>query len=324
MAHSLHPTRRNTSLTRCKSAHNLIITKPIRCKKNYRMLLFCKKSLLLHHEQKPFKHLITKNLSIGYFRGRKKIILHSNINVCMEEGEFACILGPNGAGKSTLLKTIVGFIPKISGEILLNNEDLCAMSELEKAKKVSIVLTERPVVADMTVFELVALGRSPFTNFFGKIEEKDEILIEKAIQDVGLKGFESRLVGKLSDGECQKAFIAKSLVQETPLLLFDEPTAFLDLPSRIETMHLLKDLAKNHNKIVLLSTHDLELALQTADKIWLMAAGLPLKTGTIEDLTYDDFNKYFEKEGAFFDYTSKYFNDLVGQIKDKKLQKLTK
>jgi len=247
-------------------------------------------------------HLETIDLSIGYFRGKKKNILHSDINVSLEEGEFVCILGPNGAGKSSLLKTFAGFLPKISGKILFQNEDMDTMTELDKSKNVSIVLTERPIVADMTVFELVALGRVPFTGFFGKITKTDKILIEKAIEDVGLKGFNNRFVNQLSDGECQKAFIAKALVQETPLLLLDEPTAFLDLPSRVEIMHLLRELSHNQNKSILLSTHDLELAMQTADKIWLMAQNSNLKTGFPEELALSgDFKNFFEKDGIFFD-----------------------
>jgi len=251
------------------------------------------------------KHLATIDLSIGYFRGKKKNILHSDINVSLEEGEFVCILGPNGAGKSSLLKMFAGFLPKISGKILFQNEDLDTMTELDKSKKVSIVLTERPIVADMTVFELVALGRAPFTGFFGKITKTDKIIIEKAIEDVGLKGFNNRFINQLSDGECQKAFIAKALVQETPLLLFDEPTAFLDLPSRVEIMHLLKELSHNHNKSILLSTHDLDLALQTADKIWLIDRNSNFKTGFPEELAIaGDFKKFFEKDGILFDYST--------------------
>ena len=250
-------------------------------------------------------------MSIGYFRGKKKNILHSGIDVCLEEGEFVCILGPNGAGKSTLLKTIAGFLPKIKGKIFLQNEDLDILSEIERSKKISIVLTERPVIADMTVFELVALGRSPFTGFFGKIGKKDKNTIQKAIQDVGLKGFESKFISRLSDGECQKAFIAKSLVQETPLLLLDEPTAFLDLPSRIEIMYLLKNLAHTHRKSVLLSTHDLELALQTSDKILLMAIGKTLKTSTPKELSINDFKEYFERQEKISDFTTKYFDNIL-------------
>jgi len=259
--------------------------------------------------------MIVSDLSIGYCRGKQKNILHSNINVSLEDGEFACILGPNGSGKSTFLKTIAGFLPKISGKIFLRNEDFDTMSEIDRAKNVSIVLTERPAVADMTVFELVALGRSPFTGFFGKVRMKDKTLIEKAIQDVGLKGFENMFVNRLSDGECQKAFIAKSLVQETPILLLDEPTAFLDLPSRIEIMNLLKDLAHTHRKCIMLSTHDLELALQTADKIVLMAIEKPLKTSVPQNITIDDLRKYFERNESLFDYTEKYFNNLIRLLK---------
>jgi iron complex transport system ATP-binding protein len=182
------------------------------------------------------------------------------------------------------------------------------MSEPEKSKKVAIVLTERPIVADMTVFELIALGRTPFTGFFGKIEKNDKLVIEKAIKDVGLKGYNNRLVSQLSDGECQKAFIAKALVQETPILLLDEPTAFLDLPSRVEIMHLLRELAHTQRKTILLSTHDLELALQTADKILLMDKRFNFKTGFPEELALaGDLKKFFEKDGIVFDY-------LIGQF----------
>jgi iron complex transport system ATP-binding protein len=253
-------------------------------------------------------HLETKNLSIGYSRGNWKNILHSNINISLEEGEFASILGPNGSGKSSLLKTFAGFIPKISGKILIQNEEIDRMSEHEKSKKVSIVLTERPIVADMTVFELIALGRTPFTGFFGKINKNDKIIIEKALTDVGLEGYNNRFVSQLSDGECQKAFIAKALVQQTPVLLLDEPTAFLDLPSRVEIMHLLRDLAHTQGKTILLSTHDLELALQTADKILLMNKKFNLRTGFPEELALaGDLKTFFEKDGIIFDYLTGQF-----------------
>ena len=252
--------------------------------------------------------LTLSDLAVGYFRRNKENILHSDINVCLEEGEFVCLLGPNGAGKSTLLKTIAGFIPKISGKVMILGNDLDSMSERTRAKHISIVLTERPVIADMTVSELVSLGRNPFTGFFGQTGGKDKLMVKKAICDVGLKGFENIFISRLSDGERQKAFIAKSLVQETPLILLDEPTAFLDLPSRVEIMHLLKELAHEHHKSVLLSTHDLDLALQTADKIWLLATGLPLKTGIPEDLVLaNEFKKFFEREGILFDnYTGQF------------------
>ena len=247
-------------------------------------------------------------MSVGYRRGNKWNTLHSNINVCLNEGEFVCLLGPNGAGKSTLLKTIAGFLPKISGKITVYGDNLDSLSESEKAKRISVVLTERPAVADMTVSELVALGRSPFTGFFGRTSGEDKEKIRKAINDVGLKGFEDKFVTRLSDGERQKAFIAKSLVQETPLILLDEPTAFLDLPSRVEIMHLLKELAHEHHKSILLSTHDLDLALQTADTIWLLASGLPLQTGVPEDLVLaNDFKKIFNREGIIFDNSTGQF-----------------
>jgi iron complex transport system ATP-binding protein len=256
--------------------------------------------------QKP---LITSDLAVGYNRRNKRNTLHSHVDICLNAGEFVCLLGPNGAGKSTLLKTIAGFIPKISGKIMIYGKDCYSMSERLRSMYVSVVLTERPLIADMTVFELVALGRSPFTGFFGRINSDDRKMIQKSICEVGLKGFESKYVVQLSDGERQKAFIAKSLVQETPLILLDEPTAFLDLPSRVEIMHLLKDLAHNRNKSILLSTHDLDMALQTADRIWLMAANMPIETGVPDKLIADGaFKKFFEREGIVFNNLTRQFS----------------
>ncbi|MCL2073179.1 MAG: ABC transporter ATP-binding protein [Marinilabiliaceae bacterium] len=246
--------------------------------------------------------LITQHLSIGYKRGKRKTILHGNINVSLEEGEFVAIIGPNGAGKSTLLKTFAGFLPKLSGDIIIQNKNSDTISELERAKIISVVLTDRPFIENMSVFELVALGRTPYTGYFGKIEKKDKLLIKKSIKDVGLQGFDNKFITDLSDGERQKAFIAKALVQEAPIMLLDEPTAFLDLPSRVEIMHILKELAINKNKTILLSTHDLELAMQTADKLWLIAQGLHLKIGVPEDLAIEGiFKIYFERKGIIFD-----------------------
>ena len=252
--------------------------------------------------------IITNDLSIGYKRGRRKNVIYSDINVSLEEGEFTAILGPNGAGKSTLLKTLAGFLNRISGDIIVNNKNLNTISEKERAKIISVVLTERPIIENMTVFELVALGRTPYTGYFGIIEKNEKYLVKKSIKDVGLAGFDNKIISRLSDGERQKAFIAKALAQSTPLMLLDEPTAFLDLPSRVEIMHLLKELAHNHNKTILLSTHDMELAMQTADKIWLIAPNMTFKAGVPEDLALEGiFKQYFEHENITFDNESGQF-----------------
>lgn len=264
--------------------------------------------------------ILTKALSVGYKQGRNCSPLHSNINVKLMVGEFACLLGPNGAGKSTLLKTFAGFLPKISGDVYINGKNPDKLDAATKARLISVVLTERLVVPNMTVYDLVALGRSPFTGFFGRLTGKDRQMVLKAIGDAGLDGFANRNLMELSDGERQKALIAKALVQETPLILLDEPTAFLDLPSRVEIMHLLKNLAHKKRIGVLLSTHDLDLALQTADKVWLLAAGLPMETGVPEDLVLtNEFRKFFEREGILFDNATGHFTMAGAHVKSIRL-----
>lgn len=261
--------------------------------------------------------LQSRDLAVGYRQGSdKETVLHQNINVQLRQGEFACLLGPNGAGKSTLIKTLSGFIPKISGDVSVGDIDLKDYKRNQLAKVVSVVLTEKLEVTNMTVFDLVALGRTPYTDFFGTLAKRDKALVLQAIEDVGLHGFANRQLVCMSDGERQKAMIAKALVQDTPLIILDEPTAFLDLPSKIEIVQLLKTLAKNKNKGILLSTHDLDLALQLADKIWLLAQGREIEAGIPEDLILaDGFKRFFEKEGIIFDNESGAFKVEREQVK---------
>jgi len=261
--------------------------------------------------------LQSKDLAVGYRLGSgKETVLHQNINVQLRQGEFACLLGPNGAGKSTLIKTLSGFIPKLKGGVSVNGLDLQNYKRNQLAKVVSVVLTEKLEVTNMTVFDLVALGRTPYTDFFGTLSKKDKSMVLQAIDDVGLHGFANRQLVCMSDGERQKAMIAKALVQDTPLIILDEPTAFLDLPSKIEIVQLLKTLAKNKNKGILLSTHDLDLALQLADKIWLLAQGRKIESGIPEDLILaNGFKRFFEKEGIIFDNESGAFKVEREQVK---------
>jgi iron complex transport system ATP-binding protein len=247
--------------------------------------------------------ILTDSLSIGYNNSRKGVkILHSDINVKLEAGEFACLLGPNGSGKSTLLRTLCGFLPPLNGEVAIGGRPVGTINNREMSLLISVVLTERVVVSNMTVFDLVALGRTPYTGFFGRLKGDDVKVVNDSIKAVGLNGFKERLITNMSDGERQKAMIAKALVQETPLIILDEPTVFLDLPSRIEIMHLLRKLAHERNKGILLSTHDLDLALQMADKVWLLAEGREMETGTPEDLVLtNEFRRFFEREGILFD-----------------------
>lgn len=257
----------------------------------------------------------TKDLAIGYEEKGKGInILHENIELNLMSGEFTCLLGPNGAGKSTLIRTFAGFQDSLKGAVYLEDKLLGNLSERELSQLVSVVLTERTNIDNMTVRELVSMGRYPYTGFFGSLSKDDEKVVDDAIESVGIPQMKNRMLTKLSDGERQKAMIAKALAQETPIIILDEPTAFLDLPSRIEIMRLLHHLAADTDKAILLSTHDLELALQFADRIWLMGKNKKMKTGVPEDLILDNhFKSFFERDGIIFDNYNGAFKTLKEQ-----------
>jgi iron complex transport system ATP-binding protein len=252
-------------------------------------------------------HLLhTKELTIGYQDKRKQAtVVHTNLNLRLLPGEFTCLLGPNGTGKSTLIKTFAGFHPPLGGQIYLGNQNLKQIKEKDLARLVSVVLTDKTHVGNMTIFELVSMGRHPYTGFFGNLTHEDLRIIHHAIDSVGMLDMRQRLINELSDGERQKAMIAKALAQQTPIIILDEPTAYLDLPSRIEIMQLLHSLSSNLQKAILLSTHDLEQALRFADKIWLLGRNRQVQSGTPEDLILSDqFKKFFERKGIRFDNLS--------------------
>ena len=214
----------------------------------------------------------TFSLAIGYnVRGGRRIV-HPSLDLALYPGELTCLLGRNGAGKSTLLRTLCGLQPSLGGEVFIGGKPLRACSPAELSSRVGVVLTDRTQAGGITVYDLVSLGRYPHTGFFGSLREADHAKVREAIAAVGLAGKEERHVAELSDGERQKAFIAKVLAQECPIILLDEPTAFLDVTSRMETMITLRRLAHREGKAILLSTHDLDTALQLADKLWLQSA----------------------------------------------------
>ena len=209
-----------------------------------------------------------RNLSIGYDAHLKKIkIVASGLNGTLNEGRLTCLLGANGVGKSTLLKTLSGFLPKIQGNILIGKKDIGEYGDKELAKLIGVVLTAKPDIQNMTAREMVALGRSPYTGFWGTLGNEDNRIVDKAIEMVGIESLAQRMIDTLSDGERQKVMIAKALAQQTPVIYLDEPTAFLDFPSKVEMMRLLKALAKETGKIIFLSTHDVIMALQLADDV---------------------------------------------------------
>ncbi len=221
-----------------------------------------------------------KDLVIGY----PGHAVAGPLSATLRQGELCCLLGANGVGKSTLLRTLAAFQLALAGEIWLDGQRLKDISPRHLSTLVGIVLTDRVRTAGVTVRDLVAMGRSPYTNFWGKLTETDHRQVDQAIDQVGIRPFTGRQIATLSDGERQKVMIAKALAQGTPVILLDEPTAFLDFPSKVEIMLLLRELAHEMGKTLLLSTHDLDLALQTADRLWLMGRDLPLAVGSPREL----------------------------------------
>ena len=224
--------------------------------------------------------LKTKDLHIGY---KDKAILPP-INVSLDEGNLIALIGPNGAGKSTLFKTLTAHIKPISGSTELMGKELSDYSSKEKAMLIGLVLTERPDDMFLKVYDVVASGRCPYTNFFGKIEKEDGNIIQESLDIVGINHLKDRYFNTLSDGEKQKVMIAKTLAQNTPIIFMDEPTAFIDYPSKIELFSLMKMLSKERNKTIIFSSHDLELLLRYTDDIWMISKGKELVSAKKDDL----------------------------------------
>ena len=260
-----------------------------------------------------------EKLSIGYpSKGDVKVVA-SDICAGINSGELTCLLGANGVGKSTLLRTLSAFQPKLSGEIRIQGKEIGSYTDKQLSKVISVVLTEKCDIRNMTSVELIGLGRSPYTGFWGTLSKEDKEVVDHAINLVGISHLAHRMVHTLSDGERQKVMIAKALSQETPVIFLDEPTAFLDFPSKVEMMQLLHQLSRQTDKTIFLSTHDLELALQIADKIWLMDKANGVTIGTPEDLSLDGtLSGFFARKGMVFDLETGLFrvnNEYTSQIR---------
>jgi len=225
-----------------------------------------------------------KEVSIGYReRLSSALVVKSNLSLHALGGEMIALIGGNGTGKSTLLKTIAGFQPPLSGEIYIHAKAFSAYTSEKLAREMSFVSTEIVRVANLTVSEMVGLGRFPYTGWFGQLGETDLAIVHEAIRHVGLSGYENRPVSRISDGERQRVMIARALAQDTPVMILDEPTAFLDISNKYEIVTILRKLADEQGKCIIYSTHDLNSALLSADHIWLML-GDRLVAGIPEDL----------------------------------------
>lgn len=233
-----------------------------------------------------------KNLTVGYpMCGKQAKAVLTDVNATIESSRLTCMLGANGVGKSTLLRTLAGFQAALAGEIHIARQrekdreatgfdEIRRLTKKELARRISVVLTGKPDVQNITATELVGLGRSPYTGFWGSLNEADHRIVDEALQLVGIQALAGRMIQTLSDGERQKVMIAKALAQQTPIILLDEPTAFLDFPSKVDVMQLLRRLAREQDKTIFLSTHDLELALQLSDELWMLDAERGLSVGT--------------------------------------------
>lgn len=238
-----------------------------------------------------------EHLAVGY--GKKAVL--SDISQTLQAGQMVCLLGANGAGKSTVLRTLAGLLPPLSGKILIDGRDLRSLSPRQRSKAVSVVLTERFEVQYMKVEDLVGMGRSPYTGFFGTLAKEDKAIVGQAIEMVGISPLAQRSIDTLSDGERQKALIAKALAQQTPVILLDEPTAFLDFHAKVSTLRLMLRLAHETNKTILLSTHDVEMAIRLSDALWIVHDG-KISTGTTASLTGNGILECFLKaDGVTYD-----------------------
>ena len=258
-----------------------------------------------------------ENLEIGFVSGRYRHILLPPVNGSAKAGELIAVIGKNGIGKSTFLRTITGLQPLISGDLKLEGKSIIEYSRAKLAEKVGYISTEIVKVSNMRVYDLVSLGRYPYTNWLGRISDADDKIITGAIVKTGMSGFSNRPVTELSDGERQKAMIAMILAQDTNLMVMDEPTAFLDISSKFEILHLMHELTRNRNKTIVFSTHDLSAAVNQADKIWLLKEQGMLE-GAPEDLMLEgSFNALFDESKVRFNSSDGTFtirNDAKGKV----------
>ena len=228
--------------------------------------------------------LSAKDLTVGYRKGNSTSPVISGLNLSLSRGKLVALIGANGIGKSTLLRTLVGNQPPLEGEVSISGIRIGEISRKNLSLLLGIVNTERTQAGALTVREVVSLGRQPYTGYLGILSKNDKSIVEKAMQDAGILHKASSFLAELSDGERQKVMIAKALAQCTPIIILDEPTAFLDVASRMETMLLLHNLAHKQNKAVLLSSHDLSQSMMLADELWVVTNDQKIISGNTEDV----------------------------------------
>lgn len=251
--------------------------------------------------------LSTENLNVGYSNRKEETLVASHINMEVKEGELVAIIGVNGVGKSTLLRSLCGVQDALKGDIFIGGTSINTISSERLAELISIVLTEQPISKNLSVFELIALGRQPYTNWIGTLTLIDLEHIKEALRLVGIESLEHKKCYELSDGQLQKALIARAIAQDTPLVILDEPTTHLDIYHQAYVLKLLKNLTQQTNKGILFATHEINLALQLCDRIVLLHDN-KVTTGTPQELIEEDvFSNMFPGDLIVFDKQSQSF-----------------
>ena len=248
-----------------------------------------------------------ENLSIGYIYKKKNTVIAKGINVIVNQPKLIALLGENGIGKSTLLRTISKMQLSLDGNIIIDNKNLNHYKALELSQKISVVLTEKIPPSNLTVYELIALGRQTYTNWIGTLSEIDKSKINEAIELVSIKNIVSKKIDELSDGQYQKVMIARALAQDTSIIVLDEPTAHLDIVNKVAIFKLLQELVKTKQKTILISSHELQLAIQTADDLWLMTDNGFIEGNTSELIKNNALQELFSSNAISFDSKTKQF-----------------
>lgn len=245
--------------------------------------------------------LQASQISIGYSHKKEKTIIASNIDLSLRKGKLIALIGANGIGKSTLLRTITGIQKTISGTVFLNGSSIHELDALTLAQNLSVVLTEKLPPSNLTVFELIALGRQPYTNWIGKLTDEDIAKVNEAIELTQISHLATKKHFEISDGQLQKVLIARALAQDTPLIILDEPTTHLDLLHKVSLFKLLKKLTKETQKCILFSTHDIDMAIQLSDNMIIMTPETVVQDEPCNFISKGSFATLFNDEHIVFD-----------------------
>ena len=245
--------------------------------------------------------LQASHISIGYSHKKEEIVVASDISISLKKGKLIALIGANGIGKSTLLKTITGIQKPLLGAVFLNEKKITDYEPMNLAQNLSIVLTEKLPPSNLTVFELIALGRQPYTNWMGTLSDIDIVKVNEAMVLTQISNLATKKHYEISDGQLQKVLIARALAQDTPLIILDEPTTHLDLLHKVALFKLLKKLTHETGKCILFSTHDIDMAIQLSDEMIIMTPETVLQDEPCNFISKGSFNTLFKDEHIVFD-----------------------